>query len=105
MNDEEADLETVEVKVYKEHPEVFGGEEAFAEIWWGEDVELEACSAANHPYWVIDYLEAGGWKKHFEDPDYRSEVTGYTVVYNPEERNDIRKLILPDGTEITAEER
>jgi len=95
MNDSRI-IETVEVKVFKEDPAAFGGEETHSRPWWADDVDGD-----EHPYWVIDFLEAGGWLKHLPEAEVGEPVEGITVHYNPEERNDIQKVVLPDGSEVT----
>lgn len=96
----ETTMRTAEVKALKENPSVYGGEEPHKMLVFAGDDGWD-----DHPYWVIDFLEAGGWMKHFPDLGYDEESEVHTVHYNPEERNDIRKLVKPDGTEIEAEDR
>jgi len=95
-----SELRTVEVKALKENPGVYGGEEPHKMLVWADSDSWD-----DHPYWVIDYLEAGGWMKHFPELGYDEESEPHVVHYNPEERNDIRKLVKPDGSEIEAEDR
>jgi len=97
MNAEsEPELATAEVKMFKEDPAAFGGEQTHSRPYWGDDVDREP-----HPYWVLDYLEAGGWLQHLPEAEVGEPISGITVHYNPEERNDIIKVVLPDGTEVT----
>jgi hypothetical protein len=97
---EAAELQTVEVQAIKENPDVYGGEEPHQMLVWADSDSWD-----EHPYWVIDFLEAGGWAKHFPELGYDEESEPFVVHYNSEERNDIRKLVKPDGEEITADER
>ena len=96
----DSELRTAEVKMFKEDPAAFGGEETHSRPWWADSEDNDA-----HPYWVIDYLEAGGWLQHLPEAEVGDPVSGITVHYNPEERNDIQKVVLPDGSEIEADER
>ena len=92
----ETQTRTAEVKALKENPSVYGGEEPHKMLVFAGDDSWD-----DHPYWVIDFLEAGGWMKHLPKPEPGEQSDPFTVHYNPEERNEIQKVVLPDGTEVT----